>query len=52
MQNVWFENAAREADQTASMIVDRVAWRLGILLLIAFVLGGLLVLFISRLKRS
>ena len=46
------QNAAREADQTASMIVDRVAWRLGILLLIAFVLGGLLVLCISRLKRS
>ena len=46
------QNAAREADRTASMIVDRVAWRLGILLLIAFILGGLLVLLISRLKRS
>ena len=45
-------NAALEADRTASMIVDRVAWRLAVLLLIAFVLGGLLVLFISRLKRS
>ncbi len=46
------QNAAREADQTASLIVDRVAWRLGILLLIAFVLGGLLVLFMNRLKRQ
>ena len=46
------ENAAREADRTAGLIVDRVAWRLGFLLLIAFVLGGLLVLFMNRLRRS
>ena len=46
------QNAAREADQTASLVVDRLAWRLAILLFVAFILGVLLVALMNRLRRS
>ncbi|MDG2054869.1 MAG: hypothetical protein P8J86_09185 [Phycisphaerales bacterium] len=45
------KNAAKEADQTASMIVNLLAWRLGLLLVIAFVLGAVLVWFMNMQKR-
>ncbi|MEE2907373.1 MAG: hypothetical protein VX527_06010 [Planctomycetota bacterium] len=43
--------AALEADLTASKLVDRLTWRLAILLCIAFVLGAILVLIAGWQKR-
>ena len=45
------QSAALEADLTASKLVDRLTWRLAILLCIAFVLGAFLVLIAGWQKR-
>ena len=45
-------NAAKEADKTASLVVNLLTWRLVILLLIAFVLGAALALIIGWQKRQ
>ena len=46
------QNAAKEADKTASLVVNLLTWRLVLLLIIAFVLGALLVLIIAWQKRK
>lgn len=45
------QSAAVEADQAAGKIVDRLTWRLAVLLVVAFVLGALLVLIAGWQKR-